>query len=48
MSRSCATRGRDDVAAIAESADLTVLHVDNDFELITEITGQPLERLDAA
>jgi len=34
------------VAAIAESADLTVLHVDKDFELISEITGQPLERLD--
>jgi len=36
------------VAAIAESADLTVLHVDKDFELISEITGQPLERLDVA
>lgn len=36
------------VAAIAELADLTVLHVDKDFELITEITGQPLERLDMA
>jgi len=34
------------IAAIAESADLTVLHVDKDFELITEVTGQPLERLD--
>jgi predicted nucleic acid-binding protein len=33
------------VAAIAESADLTVLHVDKDFELIAEVTGQPLERL---
>jgi predicted nucleic acid-binding protein len=34
------------VAALAELADLTVLHVDKDFELITEVTGQPLERLD--
>lgn len=33
------------LAAIAESADLTVLHVDKDFELIAEITGQPVERL---
>ena len=34
------------VAAIAELADLIVLHVDKDFELITEVTGQPLDRLD--
>ncbi|HEY3716590.1 MAG TPA: hypothetical protein VGL39_18850 [Jatrophihabitantaceae bacterium] len=34
------------VAAVAEAADLTVLHVDKYFELITEVTGQPLERLD--
>lgn len=33
------------VAATAELAGLTVLHVDKDFELIGEITGQPLERL---
>lgn len=33
------------VAAIAEGAGLTVLHVDNDFELIAEVTGQPTERL---
>ena len=33
------------VAATAELADLVVLHVDKDFELIAAITGQPLERL---
>ena len=33
------------VAAIAENAGLTVLHVDKDFDLIAEITGQPVERL---
>jgi predicted nucleic acid-binding protein len=33
------------VAATAELADLTVLHVDKDFELIADITGQPTERL---
>jgi predicted nucleic acid-binding protein len=33
------------IAATAELADLTVLHVDKDFELIADITGQPLERL---
>lgn len=33
------------VAAIAETNRLTVLHVDKDFELIAEITGQPVERL---
>ena len=33
------------VAATAELAGLTVLHVDKDFELIADITGQPLERL---
>lgn len=33
------------VAATAEFAGLTVLHVDKDFELIAEITGQDLERL---
>jgi hypothetical protein len=33
------------VAAIAELANLTVLHLDKDFELIAQITGQPLERL---
>lgn len=34
------------VAATAELADLTVLHVDKDFELIAGVTGQPVERLD--
>lgn len=33
------------IAAAAELAQLTVLHVDKDFELIAEITGQPVERL---
>jgi len=33
------------VAATAERSGLTVLHVDKDFELIAEITHQPLERL---
>lgn len=33
------------IAAIAETVGLTVLHVDKDFELIAEITGQPVERL---
>jgi hypothetical protein len=33
------------IAATAELADLTVLHVDKDFELIADFTGQPLERL---
>lgn len=33
------------VAATAELAGLTVLHLDKDFELIADITGQPLERL---
>ena len=33
------------IAATAELADLTVLHLDKDFELIADITGQPLERL---
>jgi predicted nucleic acid-binding protein len=33
------------VAATAELAGLTVLHLDKDFELIGDITGQPLERL---
>jgi len=36
------------VAATAELTDLTVLHVDKDFELIADITGQPLQRLSVA
>jgi predicted nucleic acid-binding protein len=33
------------IAAVAELAQLIVLHVDKDFELIAELTGQPVERL---
>lgn len=33
------------IAAAAELAGLTVLHLDKDFDLIAEITGQPVERL---
>ncbi len=33
------------IAATAELAGLTVLHVDKDFEIIAHITGQPIERL---
>lgn len=33
------------IAATAELAGVTVLHVDKDFELIAGITGQPIERL---
>lgn len=33
------------VAAIAELAQLTVLHLDKDFELVAQVTGQPVERL---
>lgn len=33
------------IAAAAELCGLLVLHVDKDFELIAEITGQPVERL---
>ncbi len=33
------------IAATAELAGLTVLHVDKDFDLIADITGQPVERL---
>jgi predicted nucleic acid-binding protein len=33
------------VAATAELARLTVLHADKDFELIADITRQPVERL---
>jgi predicted nucleic acid-binding protein len=35
------------IAAIAELAELTVLHLDKDFEIIADITGQPVERLNA-
>ncbi len=33
------------VAATAELARLTVLHLDKDFEVIAKVTGQPVERL---
>lgn len=33
------------IAATAELAGLTVLHLDKDFELIEELTGQRTERL---
>jgi predicted nucleic acid-binding protein len=33
------------IAAAAELAGLTVLHLDKDFEVIAQITGQPVERL---
>ena len=33
------------IAATAELAGLVVLHLDKDFDLIAEITAQPLERL---
>jgi predicted nucleic acid-binding protein len=36
------------IAATAELAGLTVLHLDKDFEIITQITGQPMERLATA
>ena len=35
------------IAATAELAELTVLHLDKDFELIAAVTGQPVERLQA-
>jgi predicted nucleic acid-binding protein len=31
------------LAAVAERADLTVLHYDRDFEHIAGVTGQPVE-----
>lgn len=33
------------VAATAELGQLTVLHLDKDFELIAQVTGQPVERI---
>jgi len=33
------------IAAVAELAGLTVLHLDKDFDVIAEATGQPVERL---
>ena len=31
------------IAAAAERAGLTVLHYDHDFDVIGEVTGQPME-----
>jgi predicted nucleic acid-binding protein len=36
------------IAATAELADLTVLHLNKDFDIIAQITGQPMERLTTA
>ena len=36
------------IAATAELAGLTVLHLDKDFAIIAQITGQPIERLATA
>ncbi|WP_396820168.1 hypothetical protein [Mycobacterium simulans] len=33
------------IAATAELSGLTILHVDNDFDTITAVTGQPTTRL---
>ena len=33
------------IAATAELAGLTIVHLHKDFELIAALTGQPLERL---
>jgi predicted nucleic acid-binding protein len=33
------------IAATAELAGLAVLHLDKDFSLIADVTGQPVERL---
>lgn len=34
------------IAAVAETAGLTILAVDKDFDLIAEITGQPVHQLE--
>ncbi len=36
------------IGATAELAGLTVLHLDKDFDVIAQITGQPMERLATA
>jgi len=36
------------IAATAELAGLTVLHLDKNFDVIAELTGQPVERLNMA
>jgi predicted nucleic acid-binding protein len=45
-SRGPATRRSSWIAATPELAELTVLHIDKDFDLIAAFTGQPHERLD--
>lgn len=34
------------IAATAELAELTLLHLDKDFDLIADVTGQRVERVD--
>ena len=36
------------IAAAAALAGLTVLHLDKDFELISDVTGQAVQRLDVS
>ena len=36
------------IAATAELAGLTVLHLDKDFDIIAQVTGQPMEGLATA
>jgi predicted nucleic acid-binding protein len=36
------------IAATAELAGLTILHLDKNFEIIARITGQPLQRLNVS
>ncbi|MDR1999099.1 MAG: hypothetical protein LBQ06_04030 [Frankiaceae bacterium] len=36
------------IAAVGEGTNLTVLHVDKDFDLIAEVTGQSVESLSLA
>lgn len=36
------------IGATAELAELTVLHLDKDFDLIAQVTGQSVERLNIA
>jgi predicted nucleic acid-binding protein len=36
------------IAATAELIGLTVLHLDKDYEIISDVTGQPNERLNVA
>ena len=36
------------VAAAAELTGLTVLHLDKDFDLVAQVTSQPVERIELA